>query len=231
MSDVLTIEEPSRVELEVADGMSPPDAAARQLAKYLFMVRGKTVADVCCGTGYLAITAAKLGAREVWATDSDPAAIECTRRNVGRNDVKVFSRRGDLLKTIRYRKYDVIIADPPQIPAPLGVEHPAFGGDDGLRFLSPLVREAHDCLEDGGELLTLVLSFADTRRFEGMLAQHYRFRSLPRSKREFSASALDALHPGVTDHLRSRRDRGAAEFEEEDGRITAWVRYYMAMKK
>ena len=43
--------------------------------------------DYGCGSGILTVAAAKLGARRVWAVDSDPQALEATRRNAAANEV------------------------------------------------------------------------------------------------------------------------------------------------
>jgi len=48
---------------------------------------GDRVADVGCGTGILAISAALLGAHEVVATDNDPAVVPVARQNIKRNAV------------------------------------------------------------------------------------------------------------------------------------------------
>lgn len=48
---------------------------------------GDRVADVGTGTGILAIAAALLGAKAVYATDNDPVAIMAARQNVARNGV------------------------------------------------------------------------------------------------------------------------------------------------
>jgi len=48
---------------------------------------GKKVLDFGCGSGILAIAAAKLGATEVWAVDNDPQALFATRENAEQNDV------------------------------------------------------------------------------------------------------------------------------------------------
>jgi ribosomal protein L11 methyltransferase len=50
-------------------------------------VAGRRVIDYGCGSGVLAIAAAKLGAREVVAVDLDPQALEATRDNAARNGV------------------------------------------------------------------------------------------------------------------------------------------------
>jgi ribosomal protein L11 methyltransferase len=56
---------------------------------------GRTVADVGCGTGILAIAAAGRGARVV-AVDIDPEAIEVTLENAARNHVTLEARVGSV---------------------------------------------------------------------------------------------------------------------------------------
>ena len=50
--------------------------------------RGRLL-DIGCGSGVLAIAAAKLGFGPVIALDSDPNAVEATHRNAERNDVAI----------------------------------------------------------------------------------------------------------------------------------------------
>jgi ribosomal protein L11 methyltransferase len=47
----------------------------------------KTVIDYGCGSGILAIAAAKLGARRIWAVDYDPQALTATTNNALANQV------------------------------------------------------------------------------------------------------------------------------------------------
>ena len=48
---------------------------------------GKTAIDYGCGSGILAIAAALLGAKKIWATDIDPQALLATRDNAQKNQV------------------------------------------------------------------------------------------------------------------------------------------------
>jgi ribosomal protein L11 methyltransferase len=62
------------------------------------LVAGARVLDVGCGSGILAIAAARLGARAVLGVDTDPLAVEVTAANARRNRVAriVHARAGSL---------------------------------------------------------------------------------------------------------------------------------------
>ena len=51
-------------------------------------VAGKDLVDYGCGSGILAIAAARLGAKRVFAVDNDPQALTATRENATRNGVE-----------------------------------------------------------------------------------------------------------------------------------------------
>jgi ribosomal protein L11 methyltransferase len=62
------------------------------------LLDGARVLDVGCGSGILAIAAAKLGARSVLGVDTDPIAVEATIANADRNGLaeRVVARAGSL---------------------------------------------------------------------------------------------------------------------------------------
>jgi ribosomal protein L11 methyltransferase len=62
------------------------------------LLRGVRVLDVGCGSGILAIAAAKLGASSVLGVDTDPIAIEATDANAARNGLAgtIVARAGSL---------------------------------------------------------------------------------------------------------------------------------------
>lgn len=80
-----------------------------------FAKNGARFLDVGCGSGILAISAAKLGYSPVEAFDFDPVAVRIAQANVRRNrvDHKVSCRRQDLTKlpALSKKKFDVICAN------------------------------------------------------------------------------------------------------------------------
>jgi ribosomal protein L11 methyltransferase len=75
-------------------------------------VTAASVLDVGCGSGILAIAAARLGAARVLGVDTDPVAIEATDANVRRNRVTgiVSARRGSL-PVAAEPPFDLILAN------------------------------------------------------------------------------------------------------------------------
>jgi ribosomal protein L11 methyltransferase len=69
---------------------------------------GETVLDYGCGSGILAIAAARLGAGQVWGVDIDPQAVAAARDNAARNHVAVDFRLPDA--TPRHQA-DVLVAN------------------------------------------------------------------------------------------------------------------------
>lgn len=72
---------------------------------------GKTVLDYGCGSGILAIAAAKLGAGKLVATDIDPQALEATLENARRNELpdgKIFTC---MPEDVPSQQFDIVIAN------------------------------------------------------------------------------------------------------------------------
>ncbi len=86
------------------------------------------VLDYGCGSGILAIGAAKFGAKDIVAVDIDPAAVESTVVNAVANEVKLNAGLPDKAEG----EYDVVLANilatPLKVLAPLLCSHVKAGG-------------------------------------------------------------------------------------------------------
>ncbi len=91
-------------------------------------VAGQRVLDYGCGSGILAIGAARFGAGEIDAVDIDPAAVRATQDNAQANDVAL--RAG--LPEVARGEYDPVLANilatPLKVLAPLLCGHVKPGG-------------------------------------------------------------------------------------------------------
>jgi ribosomal protein L11 methyltransferase len=72
-------------------------ATTRLCLELLLACERGSLLDLGCGSGVLAIAAAKLGFAPVTALDADPAAVEAAARNATANGVAVAVERADVL--------------------------------------------------------------------------------------------------------------------------------------
>jgi ribosomal protein L11 methyltransferase len=84
-----------------------------QIASLRDSARAQRLLDVGCGSGILAISAAKLGYARVVAFDFDPEAVRVARENAAANGVSFRISRKDLTKLPRRsrEKFDVVCAN------------------------------------------------------------------------------------------------------------------------
>jgi release factor glutamine methyltransferase len=121
------------------------------------------IVDLCCGAGAIgAALAAAVDRTEVYATDIDPAAVRCARRNVPGHvyegdlyqplPVRLHGRVGLLTANVPYVPTEEIAFLPPEARAhePLVA---LDGGPDGLDVLRRVAAGAPAWLASGGHLL------------------------------------------------------------------------------
>ncbi|MFD7320343.1 putative protein N(5)-glutamine methyltransferase [Streptomyces sp. NPDC059875] len=127
---------------------------------------GAVCVDLCCGSGAAgAVLLSAVEGAEVYASDIEPAAVRCARRNVEPRGGRVFE--GDLfapLPAALRGRVEVLVANVPYVPTeevgllpPEAREHEPLialdGGSDGLDVLRRVAAEAADWLAPGGQLL------------------------------------------------------------------------------
>lgn len=140
-------------------------AARRVLAKQ----RLRSVLDLGCGTGIVAVVLAKSLPADavVCASDLSPAAVALARRNAERNGIVVQCRSGSLFDPWRGQLFDLIVDDVAGVAEPLdrlsGWYPPAVpggAGPDGTRWLLEILDQAPDFLASGGVLVFPVLTLS-----------------------------------------------------------------------
>ncbi len=103
------------------------------------------VLDYGCGSGILAIGAAKFGASDVDAVDIDPAAVESTLLNAQANHVLVHTGLPEIVSGVYQTVLANILASPLKVLAPLLWSRVAPGGS--LVLAGILARQADELKE------------------------------------------------------------------------------------
>ena len=125
---------------------------------------GMVVADIGCGSGVLAIAAARLAAAEVRATDIDAGAVMATDRNAARNGVGTIVRASDDPPgDLDAARFDLVVANiGAGVLRSMAVDLVALLAPDGVLVLSGVLAEqAADVVEALGAAGADVIATAD----------------------------------------------------------------------
>lgn len=148
--------------LVIPPGVYPPNDDSRLLSSILREQRlgpATSVLDVCTGSGYLAICAALCGAGHVTAIDASRRAAAAARLNARRAGARVEVLRGDLLEPVSGAHFDLILSNPPYVPADSdalprrGAARAWDAGRDGRALLDRLCADGPGLLAPGGRML------------------------------------------------------------------------------
>ena len=131
---------------------------------------GCTVLDVGCGSGILAISAAKLGASSAFACDIDPLAVRIAKENCELNHTEnVTCAVSDLLAGVPDQRYDICVANiVADVIIRMAPDIGRFMKDGGVLIVSGIIEERAD------EVLSVLaqngLAVADGKRENGWYA-------------------------------------------------------------
>jgi release factor glutamine methyltransferase len=150
------------------------------------------VLDVGTGTGALALAAAFAGACDVTAIDICARAVASARLNAALHGAPLRVRRTTLASLPLEESFDLVIANPPYVPAPpprrRGTHSRARAWDagaDGRSVLDPLCTRAATLVAPGGQLLMVHSALCDPARTiealrrSGLAASVVARRSIP----------------------------------------------------
>jgi release factor glutamine methyltransferase len=151
-----------RLALHVPDGVYAPRSDTALLAGILadWPLQGLRVLDLCTGSGALALVAAQAGAR-VTAVDRSPDAVAAARANAERAGLEVEVLHGHLFEPVTGRRFDLVTANPPYLPAERDECHRWDAGSDGRTVLDEICARASNYLDSGGSLVLVHSSLND----------------------------------------------------------------------
>jgi release factor glutamine methyltransferase len=137
------------------------------------LVAGRRVADLCTGSGVVALGAARLGAASVSAFDICPSAVRTAKGNAEVDGTLVDVYLGPWTRAAEFGPFGLVLCNPPYVPhdltceslpAEIGPAQAWDAGYDGRLVLDPLCEGVRALLGDGGSLLLVQSEFADPRK-------------------------------------------------------------------
>jgi release factor glutamine methyltransferase len=164
---------PTEQSLIAMDGVYVPQEDSQLLIEMMTktaLAAGRKVADLCTGSGVIAVSAARHGASSVTAFDICPRAVRCARANALANTVALDVHLGSWARAAEFGPFDLIVCNPPYVPhdpdrkplpAAVGPARAWNAGRDGRLILDPLCQAAPELLANGGSLLLAQSEFAD----------------------------------------------------------------------
>jgi D-alanine-D-alanine ligase len=209
------------VDLLVPEKVNPPTASTLELARLLDVQKGDRVLDLGCGTGILAIAAARLGADRAVAADIDPNALEAAKFNALANHVaeKIEFTAGAWFEALDRIptgiKFDLIIATPSQTPGHY-VFGPQYGGFDGTKHLISIAEGAPAFLDpERGRLWLLAISLANVPGLVVHLKKIFNQVSIVHETEcPFTGPEYEFMAKGLMRHLLKLRATGISDFHD-----------------
>jgi release factor glutamine methyltransferase len=169
-------------EFVVAPGVLIPRPETEHLAETALRLapEARSILDVGCGSGAIAITLALELRRPVWTCDISPEALRLGRENARRLEAPVSFLAADLASAFAAGSLDLLISNPPYVaeseepglPREVRDYEPRlalFAGPDGLDVYRRLIVDAARVVKPGGWLM-LELGCGQAEAVRAMLA-------------------------------------------------------------
>jgi len=112
--------------------------------------------DLGCGSGLIAIVAAKAGVK-VTAVDISKEAVELTERNAKSNNVLIECMRSDLLDSVN-GKFDIIAFNAPYLPEEAKKGNQSWAAGENLQIIRRAVEQVKGRLNPNGVLMMAISS-------------------------------------------------------------------------
>jgi release factor glutamine methyltransferase len=167
------------------------------------LVAQRRVCEIGTGSGAIALFAARLGAQEIIATETEGDALaQATARafSLEYGD-RITFRQGSLWVPLEGERFDLVLANLPHFPAqvlhlPGRLPSWGAGGDDGRRLLDPFLAGLKAHLTPGGYALLTHNHFVDLDLSAKILARDgLQHRSLAETLVYLSPAKVQALSP------------------------------------
>ena len=219
-----------KILIETDDMVYKPGLLTETICNKMVVKKGDVAVDVGCGTGYIGITAALLGAGKVIAIDPCKEALDCTLRNAALNNVSnLCVRQGLELEPVKEKAVDLIITLPPQMPFIADFNPERYGGLDGTDVIIKIIREAGAVLKkESGRFYLVHSALANPKKVrEALNVNGFNWQTVDTVEKELIAEDINFLTEGLFDYIMGLYDKGLIELVVKHGRYFYPVWFYL----
>lgn len=219
-----------KIRIATVDKVYKPGLLTETICNRMVVEKGDVAVDVGCGTGYIGVVAACLGAGKVIAIDPCKKALECTLRNARLNNLtNIYVRQGVELEPIKEKEVDLILTLPPQMPFSVNFNPERFGGCDGTDVILKIIIEAGAVLKkDTGRFYLVHAGLANPKKVRDALDLNgFSWKIIDMVEKELKPDDLNSLTDGLYDYILELYGQGVVELTEKQGRYFYPVWFYL----
>ncbi len=158
--------------------------------------KGQDVWDIGTGTGLIALTAKRKGAKYVLATDLNPDAIKCAKGNSRLLGLKIDVQKADVFGSSK-KKFDVITFNPPFTDNQAKRHHDISFWDKDHKTVTKFLKGVQGYLKLEGRAFIGWSSFGDKRRLQKIASSFdltLKDVGKKKGKREFVYYVFEVMH-------------------------------------
>lgn len=200
-------------------------------------VLGKRVFEPFAGSGAIGLMALSVGAAHVDFLDINPRAVAFQSENAAFNGFprdRFTSILADIAEFVPQRRYDAILANPPFVPTPEGIEGTitSNGGPDGSRYVGILLARLDELLESSGRALVYVFQLAREGRplildqLAG-IAKHRQLEITPAQERPIPFEVYRQAYRQLFPDARPQIDRWSSALVRQHGEALSLCHYVL----
>lgn len=197
----------------------PPGLDSYMLARGMIDNKSKYTLDLCTGSGIQAILASRFS-KKVIGVDMNHRAINFARFNALLNQAdNVRFLAGDLYQPVEDRKFDLILANPPFVPAPQQSIMFRDGEESGEAILERIIRGIPACMNKNGhaQIVTLLI-FRKDEDYYDKLTDWLDFA-------EFQILVLASRYKEVENYVLEHVDYDV-DYNKYSDEVTRWLEIY-----
>ena len=157
---------------------------------------GVNILDLCTGSGAIAVSLDRILRKncvdaKICESDISKQDLKIARKNSENNNANVKIIESDLLENIEYKKFDIIVSNPPYIRtdeiknlSKQVKEEPYIalnGGIDGLHFYRKIIKEAKGYIKNNG-YLCLEIGYNQMESVLGIFKENKEYKNLKQVK-------------------------------------------------